>query len=74
MEKAKIGENAGRIWHALNEVPEITLEDLAKKLELSENATCLSIGWLARENKVLFHMKEGKTYISNCNALNFAFG
>lgn len=74
MGKIEIGENAGRIWHALNEVREISIEGLAKKLQLTEREIALSIGWLARENKVLFEEKDGQTLISNGEMLNFVFG
>ncbi len=74
MTKAEIGENAGKIWHALNEVRECSIESLASKLHLNETDVALSIGWLARENKIVFTEKGGKTLISNCECLNFAFG
>lgn len=74
MGKAEIGENAGKIWHALNEVRESTIESLAEKLQLKETDIAFSLGWLARENKIVFSEKNGKTYISNCECLNFAFG
>lgn len=74
MGKAEIGENAGRIWHALNEVNEISIESLAQKLQLDETEIALSIGWLARENKILFAEKDGRTVVSNGEMLNFVFG
>lgn len=74
MGKAEIGENAGKIWHALNEVNEISIEGLAQKLQLNETEIALSIGWLARENKILFFQREGRTFITNGEVLNFVFG
>lgn len=74
MGKAEIGKNAGRIWHALNEVHEISIAELAKLLGLPENMVALSVGWLARENKVMFSEREGETKVSNCECLSFAFG
>ncbi len=74
MGKIEIGENAGKIWRALNEVRESSIESLADKLQLKEMDVTLSVGWLARENKIVFSEKDGKTLISNCESLNFAFG
>ena len=74
MRKVEIGENAGRIWRALSEVRESSIESLANKLQLKEMDVTLSVGWLARENKIVFSEKDGKTLISNCECLSFAFG
>ena len=35
MEKGRIGLNAGKVWHALNEVNEISTQELSRKLSLS---------------------------------------
>lgn len=74
MGKTEIGENAGRIWHALNEVREISMKDLAQRLRLSEQDIAFSVGWLARENKIIFDEKNGETMICNVETLNFVFG
>ena len=50
MDKKIVGVNAGKVWQALNEVKEITIPELARKLNLSVESTALAIGWLAREN------------------------
>ena len=52
MEKGRIGLNAGKVWHALNEVNEISTQELSRKLSLSIEDLALAIGWLARENMV----------------------
>ena len=49
MEKGRIGLNAGKVWHALNEVNEISTQELSRKLSLSIEDLALAIGWLARE-------------------------
>ena len=36
MEKGRIGLNAGKVWHALNEVNEISTQELSRKLSLEE--------------------------------------
>lgn len=74
MRKTEISENAGKVWHALNEVHEISLEGLAKRLQLEETEIALSIGWLACENKIHFEEKDGRTFVSTTEVLNFFFG
>ncbi len=73
MEKVSIGENAGRIWHALNEVNEISMEELEKKVGLSAADVAFALGWLARENNVYIHREEDKFYISNGSRSSFFF-
>lgn len=73
MEKVRIGENAGRIWHALNEVNEISIEELERKVGLSSTDVAFALGWLARENNVYINRKEGKFYVSNGSHSSFFF-
>ena len=46
------------MWHALNEVNEISTQELSRKLSLSIEDLALAIGWLAREKQYLYHEKE----------------
>ena len=59
MEKGRIGLNAGKVWHALNEVNEISTQELSRKLSLSIEDLALAIGWLARENNIYITRKNG---------------
>ena len=59
MYKTEIGTNAGKVWRILKETREITLQDLAGKLELSVEDTALAVGWLARENNIFIHLHSG---------------
>ena len=43
MYKTEIGTNAGKVWRILKETREITLQDLAGKLELSVEDTALAV-------------------------------
>lgn len=54
----KIGENAGIIWEFLDLENELSLKSLKKQSGLSENDIYMSLGWLARENKILFYEKD----------------
>ena len=65
MEKGRIGLNAGKVWHALNEVNEISTRELSRKLSLSIEDLALAIGWLARENNIYITRKNGLLYVSN---------
>ena len=64
MEKTKIGENAGTIWHMLNQVKEISIFDLCHKISLTFEDTALAIGWLAREDKLFIYRKDNMIMIS----------
>lgn len=71
MEKVKIGENAGKVWHALNEVNEISIHELSRKVDLSFEETALAIGWLARENQILLQRKNEVLFVCNGTRSNF---
>ena len=60
MELEKIGENAGKVWHVLNEGRELTIPELSRRIDLSHEDTTLAIGWLARENKIYIQRKNGQ--------------
>ena len=53
MDKRIVGTNAGKVWCALKEIGEISIPELARRLNLSVESTALAAGWLARENKIL---------------------
>jgi hypothetical protein len=54
MIKNKIGEDAGKIWCVLNENGEMNISKLKKTTMLNENDLHLALGWLSKENKLLF--------------------
>ena len=74
MEKEIVGENAGKVWRAMKETEEITLPELARKLDLSVESTTLAVGWLARENKICMERKNGQIVLYNENHFMFCFG
>lgn len=59
-----IGEVAGKIWKYLDTNGETTLANLKKELELKSEHASLSIGWLARENKISMEKKGNSLKIS----------
>lgn len=60
---AKIGENAGLIWNAL-QGGALTTEALKKATKLKVADLNLALGWLAREGKLVFEINEKDTLIS----------
>jgi hypothetical protein len=62
--KTKIGEMAGRVWRTLGEEEEVPVSRLPKILKGKGEIVYQGLGWLAKEGKVDFHEKEGKTFVS----------
>ena len=58
MDKRVVGNNAGKVWGALKEIGEISIPELARRLNLSVESTALAAGWLARENKICIQRKK----------------
>jgi hypothetical protein len=54
METSTIGKNAGIVWQVLNNTYEMSFEKLLDQSGLSRDEVLLAIGWLARENKIVF--------------------
>ena len=59
----KIGYNAGIVWHLLDENGEMPIEHIAKKTGLSVEDVYAALGWLAREDKIVYKEHEGNIYI-----------
>ncbi len=59
----KIGENAGAIWNAL-QGGALTIDALKKATKLKVADLNLALGWLAREGKLAFEVKENETIVS----------
>ncbi|RLF39228.1 MAG: hypothetical protein DRN12_07265 [Thermoplasmata archaeon] len=53
------GENAGKIWHALNSNGPLTKHQILHQTNLNEKEFYIAIGWLARENKI---RRDGEFY------------
>ncbi len=51
MDKTIVGNNAGKVWCTLKEIGEISIPELARRLNLSVESTALAAGWLARKTK-----------------------
>lgn len=62
--KEKIGSIAGKIWLILNENNEINLTQLPKIIDEKTPNIYQALGWLAREDKILYRTEGRKTLIS----------
>ena len=62
--KDKIGEIAGKIWTILGERQDVNISRLPNLLKEKEEIVYQALGWLAREDKINYHTKERKTFVS----------
>lgn len=50
----QIGETAGQVWQYLDDQGPTTLTKLVKEIEAPRDSIMQAVGWLAREDKLLF--------------------
>jgi len=62
--KTKIGEMAGRVWKVLGEKEAVAVSRLPQVLKEKGEIVYQGLGWLAKEDKIEFHKKEGRTFVS----------
>ena len=62
--KAKVGETAGRVWEILKNKEKVEISALARMLKEKTVVVYQAVGWLAREDKISYHVKGNKIYIS----------
>jgi len=55
-----IGDSAGKIWEYLDKNGAASVSKVAKEVGLNKNEIQRAIGWLAKEDKLVFTM-EGRT-------------
>ena len=60
-------------WQAMKNIEEISIPELARKLDLSAESTALAAGWLARENKICIKQKNGVIKLFNENYYAFRY-
>ena len=49
-----IGETAGEIWRLLNQKEPLSITAIVNKVRQPQSAVYMGIGWLAREDKLVF--------------------
>ncbi|MDR3339208.1 MAG: winged helix-turn-helix domain-containing protein [Candidatus Symbiothrix sp.] len=62
--KEKIGYNAGCIWKLLDEQGTKSVKELKKLTKLIDKEIYAAIGWLAREEKLIFTEEADDIYLS----------
>ncbi len=63
----QIGQGAGAVWKHLTEHSEAKPTDIKKALKLTDDVLWMAIGWLAREDKLVFkgNGKAGRVSLSS---------
>lgn len=65
MKKESIGTNAGIVWRILNaKHSKMFFSELLLATQLNPIELASAIGWLAREDKLLFMEENGKDYFT----------
>ncbi len=60
---ARIGATAGLVWHVLNENGPLNLSQIIKKVDRPRDEVMQAIGWLAREDKLIFSEQGRARYV-----------
>jgi hypothetical protein len=63
MYKTDIGINAGVIWRLLSEKGKLSIREIGELTNFRETFLMLSLGWLAREDKINFVETREMLYI-----------
>lgn len=70
MLKNDIGINAGTIWHILSEEGQLSIRELGELTNYKDAMIFYALGWLAREHKIKFLIREDTTYVELVNSFN----
>ena len=62
--KEKIGKTAGNIWDILQENEEVAISQFPKMLNEKAVIVNQALGWLAREDKIIYRQEGNRTLIS----------
>lgn len=61
----KIGNNAGSVWTVLNNASAAkSLKEVKKLCKLTEKDLYAALGWLSREDKLVFSEVEGEIFVA----------
>ena len=64
MIKEKIIETAGKTWRFLGQNGQANVGDLAKSLQEKDEIVLQALGWLAREDKIIYTIKNRRTFVA----------
>ncbi len=59
-----IGDAAGEVWRYLNSHSSVTLSKLARDIDAPRDLVMQGVGWLAREEKIVFEKGSRSKLIS----------
>ena len=62
--KDKVIEMAGKAWRYLGQNGETNVSQLPKVLKEKEELVLQAVGWLAREDKINYSIKNRRTFVS----------
>ena len=62
--KEKVIEAAGKTWRFLGQNGETDVTDLCRYVKEKESVIFQALGWLAREDKINYTIKNRKTFVS----------
>lgn len=62
--KDQVIEAAGKTWRFLGQNGEINVTNLPKILKEKESVVFQALGWLAREDKINYSIKNRRTFVS----------
>jgi len=62
--KDKVIEAAGKTWRFLGQNGQTSVSELAKSLKEKDEVVLQALGWLAREDKIDYTIKNRRTFVS----------
>jgi hypothetical protein len=62
--KEKVIETAGKTWRYLGQNGQTNVSQLAKSLKEKDEVVYQALGWLAREDKIDYTIKNRRTFVS----------
>jgi Winged helix-turn-helix domain (DUF2582) len=62
--KEKIIEIAGKVWRFLGQNGQTNVSQLAKSLKEKDEVVFQALGWLAREDKIVYTIKNRRTFVA----------
>lgn len=62
--KDKVIETAGKAWRFLGQHGQTNVSQLAKSMKEKDEVVLQALGWLAREDKIDYTIKNRRTFVS----------
>ncbi len=66
--KEQVGKCAGKIWNLLQKKDEVSITQLPRAIKEKSVDAYQGLGWLAREDKIVYHKKGDKIFVSLVNS------